>query len=102
MLGKPTAGTGELFPLVAADIARTFPAAAGTLEPLANYHLVNALPWQPPRQWRQPIGGNGSLPKNVLLAGDHTRQGSIQGAMESGERAALSLLRRMGGKKNGR
>lgn len=100
VLGKPTAGTGELFPRVAAEIAGIFPAAEGTLEPLANYHLVNALPCQLPREHRHRLGANGRLPKNVILAGDHTLQGSVQGAMESGERAAVRLLHRLGVKGN--
>lgn len=74
----------------ASEIEQIFPEARGHLNPLAIVRVPYALPAQPPgfagRLQRLPT------PSGVILAGDQTGSASIQFAMESGERAARTIL----------
>ena len=73
------------------EIAEMFPHAARLLQPLQVIDVPYAVPAQPPRFTLQRTIA--TTPPHIWIAGDHTLHGSIQGAMESGERAAHSVLR---------
>ena len=74
-----------------AEIAEVFPAARTLLTPLHVIDVPYAVPAQPPRYTLQRTITSNS--PNLFLAGDYTQHGSIQGAMESGERAAHDVLK---------
>jgi protoporphyrinogen oxidase len=76
-----------------AEIAESFPSAQTLLTPLRVIDVPYGVPAQLPRYSLQRESG--SLPTNVSLAGDHTTHGSIQGALQSGEEAAQSILKRL-------
>lgn len=64
------------------------------LELVGRVHVAGALPASPP-----PLGGLRrpvDLGDGLFVAGDHRDTPSIQGAMASGYRAALSIARRLG------
>ena len=73
------------------EISEMFPNTARLLRPLQVIDVPYAVPAQPPRFSLQRTIT--ATPPHIWIAGDHTIHGSIQGAMESGERAAHSILR---------
>ena len=91
----PTAGSRSveaLFEEALEEISIHEPGAAEILEPLHGFRVRNALPAQTPtfRKWHRDAFS--ALPGGMILAGDHTTQGSIQGAILSGERAAIRAM----------
>ncbi|MBA2345814.1 MAG: FAD-dependent oxidoreductase [Rubrobacter sp.] len=89
-LGVMDAPDESLFRRGIKDITRWYPDA--DLRPLAAYRIQFA-------QFAQPPGVHGGLPRNrtstpgLVLAGEYTEDSSINGAMLSGERAAVEVLR---------
>lgn len=83
----------SLFAAAKEEIAQVYPDTAKLLNPLRILEVPYAVPTQNPGfiRHRQPP----KLPNNVHLAGDHVLHGSIQGAMESGERAARAVLKNL-------
>ncbi len=91
ILDRDSHNNEALSALAHAEISAIYPAAKILLEPLAVIDVPYAVPTQLPRFSLQQ--SNGLLPNNVHLAGDHTLHGSVQGAMESGEKAAFAVLK---------
>ncbi len=73
-----------------AEIEAIFTEARGALEPLRVVRVPGALPAQPPGFAARLVPP--PTPAHVILAGDQIGAGSIQSAMESGERAAKTAL----------
>ncbi len=66
-----------------------FGAAAGGWQLLARHEVLQALPVQPPPlNPRRPL----RIAPGLLVCGDHRDTASIQGALESGHRAAREIL----------
>lgn len=65
--------------------------AARSWERLAAYGIQHALPARPPGLG-DPLDPRVAGRPGVYLAGDHTTQGSIEGALRSGRRAAEAVL----------
>ena len=91
ILDRNAQGDAALFQSSQNEINEMFPNTAHLLRPLQVIDVPYAVPAQPPRFTLQRTIV--STPPNIWVAGDHTLHGSIQGAMESGERAAHSILR---------
>ncbi len=92
VLGLPEMSDQDLVARCRSDISSWFPGKnLDPLRHLATYRLRFA-------QFRQPPGIFGRLPANLtpmaglVLAGEYTESSSIQGAMESGEKAAQAAL----------
>lgn len=65
-----------------------------SLRHLKRYHLTDALPRWPSSSGEtqsEAIARDGA--RGIFYAGDYTRHPSLQGAMESGERAAAAILK---------
>jgi len=90
VLQRETLDDAALLSRAQAEIAENYPAAAALLKPLRVIDVPYAVPAQPARYTLQRTII--STDPNVSIAGDHTLHGSIQGAMESGERAAAGIL----------
>lgn len=74
---------------VAAEIVEIFSEATGALEPLSVVRVPYAQFSQHPGEF-SPLA-TATLPANLVLAGDHTANASIESAMASGEAAAIRL-----------
>jgi len=87
-------GIEALFDLALEEIGRSHLGAKQKLEPLHAFRIRDALPPQEPgyRRWHRDAFAD--LPDNLVLAGDHVTQGSIHGAILSGERAAAQIVGR--------
>ncbi len=73
------------------QLRRWFGATTDRWELLRTYRIPEALPQHPPGSLpTQPAAG--SRPDGLLLAGDYTDFGAIQGALRSGRRAAEAIL----------
>ncbi|MFI7241550.1 NAD(P)/FAD-dependent oxidoreductase [Streptomyces qinglanensis] len=73
-------------------LARLYGTGFGELEPLATYAVPRALPsMSAPHPFRRPVEVAG-----VLVCGDHRATSSIQGALESAQRAAAAVRARLG------
>jgi predicted NAD/FAD-dependent oxidoreductase len=76
---------------VRAQLARWFGAAATRWRHLRTYHIPFAQPDQPQgtlTPWRRDV----RVRPGLYLCGDHRDNGSIDGAMTSGRRAAEAFL----------
>lgn len=82
----------DLFQQAIEEISHHQKGAKDILEPLHAFRVCDALPPQTThyRKWHQKHFKE--TPSNLILSGDHTSQGSIQGAIISGERAAQKVL----------
>lgn len=89
--GRPVPGDDE----VARHAAEILGADAGGWELVARHDVRSALPVQPPPWIQTPPSDDGPVrsPSGILVCGDHREAASIQGALESGHRAARALLR---------
>jgi phytoene dehydrogenase-like protein len=74
---------------VRAQLRRWFGATVDRWWHLRTYRIENALPAHPPGRLGS---GGGRRPDGVVVAGDHTEFGAIQGALASGRRAAEAVL----------
>jgi predicted NAD/FAD-dependent oxidoreductase len=64
------------------------------LRHLKRYHLTDALPrWPSSSEDSQSEAIERDGMRGIFYAGDYTRHPSLQGAMESGERAATAILK---------
>ena len=81
----------SLFAAATQEISEVYPNAGKILCPLRIIDVPYAVPEQKPGFLSQRV--TPSLPAHLHLAGDHTLHGSVQGAMESGERAAQAVLK---------
>ncbi|MEU3194674.1 NAD(P)/FAD-dependent oxidoreductase [Streptomyces sp. NPDC006992] len=73
-------------------LARLYGTGFGELEPLATYEVPRALPsMSAPHPFRRPVEVAG-----VFVCGDHRATSSIQGALESAQRAAAAVRARLG------
>ncbi|MDV8150038.1 NAD(P)/FAD-dependent oxidoreductase [Arthrobacter sp. B10-11] len=84
--GRPVPGDDE----VRRHAAEIFGADASGWELVARHEVPDALPAQPP-PLRPP--GPAEISPGVFVCGDHRSTASIQGALESGHRAAQAVLR---------
>ena len=78
-------------PQVRLQLREWFGAVAEDWEPLRSYTVPYALPAQPV-SWLEPHEREVRVQKGVYVCGDHRDQGSIQGAMVSGRRAAEAAI----------
>lgn len=92
VIGWPTNDDKILENLVRAQLRRWYGQAAMDWRLLRIYRIQHALPVTSPMEWQQPQ----RLTDGLYVCGDHRSTPSIQGAMESGRRAAESLLREFG------
>jgi len=88
---------GALEQAVRAELQQIFAGDNAALRALAGMRLLDIVRIRF-AQYRQPPGGAAQLPGNrsgrtgLYLAGEYTTHSSIEGAMLSGERAALAVL----------
>jgi len=95
VLGRAAPDGGALEAAVRAQLVRWFGAAAGRWRHLRTYHIPFAQPQQPPgalNPWRREV----RVRPGLFVCGDHRDNASINGAMESGRRAAEALLADLG------
>ena len=79
--------------MVPRQMRRWFGSGVDRWEHLRTYKIPEALPRHPAGSLR--LGGeNPPRPDGLILAGDYTEFGAIQGAMLSGRRAAEEILNR--------
>ena len=92
VLGLPTLGDADLDRAVRGELARWYGApAVAELRPLHLDRLEFAQFAQPPG-FSATLAGHATPIKGVLIASESTSMSSIQGAVESGEKAAAVLL----------
>jgi phytoene dehydrogenase-like protein len=97
LAGTPPSDDAVLEQAVRAELRHIFAGDRAALEALAGMRLLEIMRI-PFAQFRQPPGGAAQLPGNrsgragLYLAGEYTTHSSIEGAMLSGERAALAVL----------
>ncbi len=92
VLGLPDHDDEVLDGLVRAELTPWYGAeAVARLRLLGVDRIAYAQMWQPPG-FAGALAGHGTPLPNVLIAGEATSMSSIQGAMESGEKAAAILL----------
>jgi len=97
LAGTPPPDDAALEQAVRAELRQIFAGDRAALEALADARLLGIVRI-PFAQFRQPPGGAARLPGNrsgragLYLAGEYTTHSSIEGAMLSGERAALAVL----------
>lgn len=93
VLGLPSRDERSVASNVMSQLKRWFGVSASRWKLLRMYQIEHAQPVVTPLDWaRDPRLGPG-----LYAAGDHLATPSIQGAMESGRRAAEALLRDMKG-----
>lgn len=93
VLGLPSRDERSVASNVMSQLKRWFGVSASRWKLLRMYQIEHAQPVVTPLEWaRDPRLGPG-----LYAAGDHLATPSIQGAMESGRRAAEALLRDMKG-----
>lgn len=74
------------------QLRRWFGAAVDGWQHLRTYHIPMALPRHPAGSLPNPTSPR-ARPDGLLVAGDYTEFGAIQGALRSGRRAAESILK---------
>jgi phytoene dehydrogenase-like protein len=92
VLGTGEAGDRNLLASVREQLAEWFGETAAAWRHLRTYTITNALPSQSVADL-EPVIRPTRLRGGLYVCGDHRDSASIQGAMESGRRAAESLLR---------
>ncbi|HEY2663593.1 MAG TPA: NAD(P)/FAD-dependent oxidoreductase, partial [Candidatus Binataceae bacterium] len=92
VLGAGQSGDRNLLALVREQLGQWFGEAAAEWRHLRTYTISNALPSQSVADL-EPVIRSTRLRCGLYLCGDHRDSVSIQGAMDSGRRAAESLLR---------
>lgn len=91
LLGDAPEADERLEALVQAELSGWFGSAVGAWRPLCVDRVRAALPVQPPgvlEPAERPVG----FAPGLFVCGDHRDQGSINGALRSGRRAAEALL----------
>lgn len=91
VLGAPALDDAALESAVRAQMARWFGPVARRWRHLRTYRILFAQPEQAPpalTPWRRPV----RLRPGLYVCGDHRDNASINGALESGRRAAEALL----------
>lgn len=91
VIGRAAPDSGALEAAVRAQLARWFGAVATRWRHLRTYHIPFAQPDQPPgtlTPWQRDV----RVRPGLYLCGDHRDNGSIDGAMTSGRRAAEAVL----------
>jgi phytoene dehydrogenase-like protein len=88
VVGVPSRDDAQLTASVRHQLKRWFGLVAEEWRLLRVYRTAQALPVVQPLEWRQPA----RLAEGLYVCGDHCSTPSIQGAMESGRRAAESLI----------
>jgi predicted NAD/FAD-dependent oxidoreductase len=79
---------------VARYLQRLWRLPVDSLRHLKRYHLTDALPrWPSSSEASQGEAIERDGKRGIFYAGDYTRHPSLQGAMESGERAAEAILK---------
>ncbi len=72
-------------------LATLYATSTDDWEPVAAYHVPHALPsMAAPHPFRRPVAVD-----ELFVCGDHRSTSSLQGALESGERAAAAVLDRL-------
>ncbi|PSJ28197.1 oxidoreductase [Streptosporangium nondiastaticum] len=85
--------TAELDRAARAQLARVYGAPTGDWQLLAAHHDPEAVPAMPaPHDVRRPV----RLLSGLYVCGDHRDTSTVQGALFSGRRAALAVLRDLG------
>lgn len=78
---------------IARYLERVWRLPPDSLRHLKRYHLTDALPrWPSSSEETQSEAMERDGARGIFYAGDYTRHPSLQGAMESGERAATAIL----------
>lgn len=90
LVGLPSLPESALVEQVRGELAQWFGAAVHRWEYLRSYRIAAALPNQD-AGWAQRRRGD-KLPASTVLCGDHTTDGSIDGALRSGRAAAEAIL----------
>jgi phytoene dehydrogenase-like protein len=91
LLGDPPEPDEHLEALVQTELVGWFGPSARAWRPLATQRVRAALPAQPPGVL-EPAERPVRLAPGLYVCGDHRDQGSINGALRSGRRAAEALL----------
>jgi phytoene dehydrogenase-like protein len=79
-------------PAVRSRLAVLYDVPTGEWEHVSTYDIPRALPAMPaPHDFRKPVRH-----RDVIVCGDHRDTSSIQGALVSGERAAVAVLGDLG------
>jgi protoporphyrinogen oxidase len=95
VLGVPALDDAALEAAVRGQMAKWFGAAARRWRHLRTYRIPFAQPEQAPpalSPWRRPV----RLRPGLYVCGDHRDNASINGALESGRRAAEAVLEDLG------
>ncbi|MEZ6139644.1 MAG: NAD(P)/FAD-dependent oxidoreductase [Zavarzinella sp.] len=82
----------EILPTVKQELHSWYGVQTEQWELLKHYQIPYALPRQHVEDFAKMRQLTAPLPPNVQICGDHTHHGSIQGALESGRRAAELAL----------
>jgi phytoene dehydrogenase-like protein len=93
VIGTPTRDQRSLLTNVTGQLKRWFGSGAGHWRFLRMYQIDHAQPVVVPLEWAQPV----RVEPGIYTAGDYRATPSIQGAMESGRRAAEALIRDLRG-----
>ena len=91
MVGTPSGDDDSLEAGVRIQMKEWFGTAVESWRHLATYRIPHALPASPPSALDPPERPVRVEP-GLYVCGDHRDQGSIQGAMVSGRRAAHAVL----------
>ena len=95
VLGAPAPDAAALEPAVRGQMAKWFGPAARRWRHLRTYRIPFAQPEQAPpalTPWRRPV----RVRPGLYVCGDHRDNASINGALESGRRAAEAVLEDLG------
>jgi phytoene dehydrogenase-like protein len=87
--------TGTVADMVHEELKRWFGNQVSEWRFLRKYRIPHSLPAQPPGSldpWRRPV----AVRDGVFVCGDHRDNGSIDGAMVSGYRAAQAVMEAVG------
>jgi phytoene dehydrogenase-like protein len=91
IVGPPPQSADPLRDRVRSHLTRFFGPVAEGFRHLRTYEIRHGLPAQPPG-WMDPPARPVRLPTGVYVCGDHRDNGSIEGAIVSGRRAAQAVL----------
>lgn len=91
LVGAPAAAEGDIEQAVRVQLTGWFGSVVESWRHLKTYRIPHALPFSPPNALDPPQRPVRVEPA-LYVCGDHRDQGSIQGAMVSGRRAAEAVL----------
>jgi phytoene dehydrogenase-like protein len=95
LVGRDARRDDDVEPAVRSHMKEWFGTKVDSWRHLRTYRIPNALPFSPPAALDPPERPV-RVDRGLYVCGDHRDQGSIQGAMVSGRRAAEAVLEDLG------